>query len=60
MDSDWFAFGQAIRLELFWGIYLATVGISQWTSFDRKKAAIIATAPYAILYSIWLVFIAVF
>jgi len=60
MDSEWFAFGQAIRLELFWGIYLATVGISQWTSFDRKKAAIIATAPYVILYSIWLVFLTVF
>lgn len=55
MDSNWFAFTQAIRLELFWGIYLAMVGISQWTSFSRQKAATIAIAPYAIIYSIWLV-----
>lgn len=54
MGSPWFAFSQAIRLELFWGIYLAMVGISQWTSFSRQKAAIIAIAPYAIIYGIWL------
>ena len=59
MDSSWFAFTQAIRLELFWGIYLAIVGINQWTSFSRQKAAIIAIAPYAIIYSIWLVAILV-
>ncbi|WDT87328.1 YIP1 family protein [Alteromonas sp. 009811495] len=54
MDSPWFAFTQAIRLELFWGIYLAMVGISQWTSFSRQKAAVVACAPYVIIYGIWI------
>ena len=60
MDSPWYAFGQAVRLELFWGIYLATVGITQWTSFSLKKSALIASAPYLIIYSIWLLALAVF
>jgi len=55
MSSSWFAFAQALRVELLWAIYLTTVGISQWTSFTTKKAAIIASAPYAVIYSIWLI-----
>jgi hypothetical protein len=60
MDSQWYAFAQAIRLELFWGIYLAMVGIAQWTSFSRQKAAIVAAAPYLVIYSIWLIAILAF
>ncbi|MEC8231740.1 MAG: YIP1 family protein [Pseudomonadota bacterium] len=60
MDSPWFAFTQAIRLELFWGIYLAMVGISQWTSFSRQKAAVVACAPYVIIYGIWIVSLMLF
>jgi hypothetical protein len=60
MDSPWYAFGQALRLELFWGIYLATVGITQWTSFSVKKSALIASAPYAVIYGIWLIALGLF
>ncbi|MGK0503933.1 YIP1 family protein [uncultured Alteromonas sp.] len=56
MTSPWFAFAQAIRVELFWTIYLTMVGITQWTSFSTKKAAIIASAPYVVIYGIWGVF----
>lgn len=56
MSSSWFAFAQAVRLELFWSIYLTTVGVSQWTSFSTKKSAIIAITPYAVIYGIWLIF----
>lgn len=59
LDSSWYGFSQAIRLELFWGILLATLGISNWTSFSRKKSAIIAAAPYAIIYTLWLVILLV-
>ena len=59
MDSPWYGRGQAVRLELFWGIYLATVGITQWTSFSLKKAAIIASAPYIVIYGIWLTALAI-
>lgn len=53
MASTWFALAQSMRIELFLGIYLTTVGIAQWTSFTTKKAFIIAAAPYAIIYGIW-------
>ncbi|WP_394221003.1 YIP1 family protein [Alteromonas gracilis] len=59
MDSPWYELGQGVRLELFWGIYLATVGITQWTSFSLKKAAIIASAPYIVIYGIWLTALAI-
>ncbi|WP_218313021.1 Yip1 family protein [Alteromonas antoniana] len=57
MTSDWFAFLQSIRLDSFWGIYLTTVGISQWTNFSTKKSAVIAVAPWAIIWTIWAVVI---
>lgn len=57
MSSDWFAFLQSIRLDSLWSIYLTAVGISQWTTFSAKKSAIIAVAPWAIIWTIWLVII---
>lgn len=55
VGSTWFALAQSMRIELFLGIYLTTVGITQWTSFTTKKALVIAAAPYAIIYGIWFV-----
>ncbi len=54
MTSDWFAFLQSIRLDTIWSIYLTMVGVSQWTSFSVKKSAVVAIAPFAIIWSIWL------
>ncbi|MCP4865003.1 MAG: YIP1 family protein, partial [Alteromonas sp.] len=51
--SDWFGFAQALRLETLWSVYLITVGITQWTSFDTKKSAIIAAAPFVIIMGVW-------
>ncbi len=53
MESDWFGFAQALRLETLWSVYLITVGITQWTSFDTKKSAIIAAAPFVIIMGVW-------
>lgn len=53
MDSDWFGISQSLRLETLWSIYLIAVGISQWTSFNTKKSAIIAAAPFVIILGIW-------
>ncbi|MCW8093064.1 YIP1 family protein [Alteromonas sp. ASW11-130] len=58
MSSPWFAFAQSIKLDAFWAIYLMAVGVSQWTRFSTKKSATIAAAPYAIIWAIWLVMIA--
>ncbi|WP_100642001.1 Yip1 family protein [Alteromonas facilis] len=60
MDSDWFGLAQTVRLESFWTIYLMTVGISQWTSFNTQRALITASIPYALLWSIWTVSIILF
>lgn len=57
MASEWFAFCQAVKLELIWSIYLTMVGISQWTSFSTKKSLLIAIAPSAVIYGIWLLVI---
>ncbi|RDV25190.1 YIP1 family protein [Alteromonas aestuariivivens] len=58
MDSPYHNFAQAIRLDSFWSIYLTIVGISQWTSFSVKKAAVIAITPYALIWGLWLIVLA--
>jgi hypothetical protein len=57
MGSLWFNFLSSVRIDTLWSIYLMVVCISQWTSFDSRKSAIIAIAPFAVIYGLWLVFI---
>jgi hypothetical protein len=57
MSSPWFNFMSAIRLDTFWSIYLLVVCVSQWTSFDSRKSATIAIAPFAVIYGLWLLFL---
>lgn len=55
IDSGWFGLLQSMRLESLWSIYLISVGLTQWTSIRGNKAYIVASAPYAVLWSIWAV-----
>lgn len=55
MDSAWHSLSQSIRLEHFWSMYLTTVGLSQWTQLSQRRIAIIAIAPYTLIWSIWLI-----
>lgn len=57
MDSPWFSLSQSLRLDTIWSIYLVIVGITQWTSFDTRKATIIACAPYAVIWGLWSIII---
>lgn len=57
MGSDWFNFLTSLRLDSIWSIYLLTVCVSQWTSFDTRKSFIVALAPYAIIYGLWFLFL---
>lgn len=59
MDSDWHGLAQSIRLEAFWSMYLVAVGISQWTKIPAKTAGLIAIAPSAVIWSVWLMIILV-
>jgi len=58
MGSAWFGILSSLRLDMIWSIYLMTVGISCWTSFDTKKSLIIAIAPMVIIYTLWAMFTA--
>lgn len=57
VSSKWFDFGNTLRLDTIWSIYLLTVGISQWTAFSGRKALLIAAAPTVIFGSIRALFI---
>ena len=54
MGSDWFTLAQSIRLESFWTIYLIAVGVSQWTQIPSNKVWTIAIAPYAVIWTAWI------
>lgn len=54
MSSEWFSFAQSLRLESLWTIYLINVGLSQWTNFPAKKCTLIAVAPFAVIWTVWL------
>lgn len=41
---------QGIRLESFWMMYLTVVGLMHWTHLPYKKAVMIATTPYILLW----------
>lgn len=58
MDSAWFGWASSIRIETFWTIYLAAVGIGQWTGIRGNKTYIIATIPFVVLWGIWALFAA--
>ena len=54
MDSPISKFGQIVRLESFWSMYLIAVGLSQWTNLPTSKTYTIAIAPYAIIWTAFL------
>ena len=57
MASTWSSFAQSIRLESFWGVYLAAGGLGQWTQLPARKTYIIAVAPYILIWLVWALFI---
>ncbi|MGO4894606.1 YIP1 family protein [Flavobacterium sp. W21_SRS_FM6] len=54
MSSAWYGLCQSIRIEHFWYMYLTTVGLAQWTQLSKQRITVIAIAPYAIIWGIWL------
>lgn len=56
-DSDWFGLAQGIRLDSFWSMYLAAIGITCWTSISMRTATLIAIAPSAVIWLIWAVIV---
>ncbi|UAA37856.1 YIP1 family protein [Paraneptunicella aestuarii] len=50
LDSPLLMFGQVVRLENFWTMYLIAVGLSQWTNLPSRKTYLIAVVPYFIIW----------
>lgn len=53
VSSSWSGLASSVSLITLWSVYLTACGIAQWTSFSTKKSAIVAAAPYIIIFSIW-------
>lgn len=58
-QSDWFTFGQSLRLEALWTMYLVYLGVAQWTKLAPKTCAIIAVAPHVVIFGLWALFLAI-
>ncbi|MCC2605914.1 Yip1 family protein [Planctobacterium marinum] len=57
MDSAWHGWAQGISVDALWVIYLTAVGVSQWTRLSTRQCTIIATAPFAIIWGVWALFL---
>ncbi len=51
--SPWFTFSLAMRLETLWIIYLAAVGLGQWTQFSTKSCFLFAGLPFVFIWLVW-------
>lgn len=57
MGSAWYSWAQGVSIDVVWVIYLMAVGVSQWTKLNTKQCYIVASAPFAIIWGVWAVFI---
>ena len=51
--SSWATWGTSITLISFWTIALLALGIMRWANASALKAAIIAAAPFVLIFGIW-------
>lgn len=56
--DPWFTWGQSLSLVNFWMLWLMTLGFSRWTGSSMAKSAVIAVAPWALVFGIWAILIA--
>jgi len=51
--SPWFIWGSSLQLTNFWMLALMTIGFMRWTGSSLLKSALIACAPWVLLFGIW-------
>lgn len=51
--SSWFTWGNSISLINLWMLGLMTLGIMRWTGASLVKAAVIACAPWVLIFGGW-------
>ena len=54
----WFNLGNSISLLNVWMLALATIGFSRWTGKSIGTSAVVACAPWVLLFGIWAALIA--
>jgi hypothetical protein len=52
-SSAWFGFLTGLDILMFWSIALIAMGLQSWLGYNIKKSAMIATAPFALIYGAW-------
>lgn len=57
--ETWFTWGNSLGLVNFWMLWLMTLGFARWTGASMGKAALVAVTPWALLFGIWALLLAV-
>ncbi|MEZ7277135.1 YIP1 family protein [Pseudoalteromonas sp. 68 DY56-GL68] len=55
LGQPFYTMMENINIFTFWGIALATIGLTCWTNFSFNKALIFAALPSLVIYGIWTV-----
>lgn len=55
MDHSWFNMANSVHLALFWTFALMAIGFSAWSKSSLRKSVAIVTAPYVLIYGIWII-----
>lgn len=56
--SAWFNWGNGLNLASFWALALLTLGYHRWTGVGIVPSAVIACAPWVLMFGIWALIIA--
>ncbi len=51
--SSWFTWGNSLSLINLWMLVLMTIGFMRWTGSSLIKSAIVACAPWVLIFGVW-------
>lgn len=51
--SSWFTWGNSLTLINLWMLVLMTIGFMRWTGSSLIKSAIVACAPWVLIFGVW-------
>lgn len=51
--SSWFTWGNSLTLINLWMLALMTIGFMRWTGSSLVKSAIVACAPWVLIFGVW-------
>lgn len=51
--TSWFTWGNSLTLINIWMLVLMTIGFMRWTGSSLIKSAIVACAPWVLIFGVW-------